>query len=132
MGHPKSLKIGAVAIASYPRWLRPFVAPFLKEIRYLDFIRKRLGALLAPVLQERSSKLAAAPDSELPSDLIAWTIKESEGKAWDPIIQAEHQTSIGKPPVIICKGEAVVLMNLSLPRNRRDRFNVSDAFHPHE
>ena len=106
MSHPRALIAGARAAKSYPRWLRPFVASFLKEVKHLNFIRKQMGALIAPVLKERSSKLKNEPNYELPCDLISWTIRESNGKAWEPLIQVENQTTIGKPLVIVYHGKA--------------------------
>ena len=106
MSHPKTVIDGAAAAARCPIWLRPFLVPFMKEMKYIKRTKKRMQTIIAEELMERSSRRATETNYELPSDLISWTVKETNGKAWDPLIQVEYQTALGwsLPPFQIRKG----------------------------
>ena len=107
---PKAVGEGAVAVANCPKLSRPLVAPSLKEIKHLDFLRDRMKSLIAPILEYRLSDPAAGPDSELPPDVISWSIKETQGKAWDPSTQVKYQIEVGKPISILRKLKLEILI----------------------
>ena len=95
MSHPKTVIDGAAAAAKCSKWLRPFLVPFMKEMKHIKRTKKRMQTIIAHELMERSSRRATETGYELPSDLISWTVKETDGKAWDPLIQVEYQTALG-------------------------------------
>ena len=57
-----------------------------------------MQVLMAPVLKETAARPSSKSGLENQSDLIHWAIKESDGKAWDPVIQVEYQAELGMSP----------------------------------
>jgi hypothetical protein len=87
-----------VAIMKWRTWLRPFIAPFLPEIRTLNRHKARGAQLLAPMLkdiltQAQDEKVQKLDDSEdEQGTFINWVLRHTDSKERaDPLVLATNQ-----------------------------------------
>ncbi|KAL9609778.1 MAG: hypothetical protein Q9167_005474 [Letrouitia subvulpina] len=78
MEYSSSAVGAAVALMKWPPWVRPFVAPFVKELQDLSRHFSTMEGLLRPVVNARIQAIQDGRN-EKPHDFIQWWIENMDG-----------------------------------------------------
>ncbi|TVY92981.1 Cytochrome P450 monooygenase [Lachnellula willkommii] len=89
--------LARLAILEWPRWMRPFVAPFLPEIQRLNMHKTRGAQLLTPMLKDclaraqgEKSGLEGYEDEQ--GTMISWLLRHMDQKQRaDPLLLGVNQ-----------------------------------------
>jgi len=74
---------------AFKSWQRPFVAPFIREVRKLKEHRRESRKLLTPIVEQRLREIEKLGDDGKKNDMIQWAIDNAGDKKWD----MEHMAS---------------------------------------
>jgi len=80
-----------VAVLKYPKLIRPFIAPFLPQVKTVHRQFTTAERLLKPIIEERLAAMKEDTDAVLPEDAIQFLIRNSGGKADDIAYSAKLQ-----------------------------------------
>jgi len=68
---------------AYRSWQRPFVAPFLKEVRKVKQYKEEAKKLLTPIVEKRLREMEILGDDAKKNDMIQWAIDNAGDKKRD-------------------------------------------------
>lgn len=76
-------------------WLRPFLAPRLKEVAQLDKRTKSARELIAPIVAARREAEKNDPTYEKPQDMMQWLLDRYEASGRGDYLQQLAQSQLG-------------------------------------
>lgn len=102
---PEYLEIGCTftavlgeAVAAVKRirpWLRPFLAPYLPEIKQVRAIEKRATKHLEPIVRERIEAEKNDPNWQKPEDLMQWLLTYTAKQGLDVSVERAAMLQLG-------------------------------------
>lgn len=67
----------SVPILKYPAWFRPFVAPFIPQVKTTKKYRRTAYRLLKPLINERLRTMREDPKTTMPNDVLQYLIRNT-------------------------------------------------------